>query len=225
LDDLHLSVPNFENLPTIVDMSQNEVQVPKLTGPPQEIDAAAAKTRTRRRVAPTADNVSRLPARGPMSSAHQRGGNPRATDLVFFPELTLASGAYDGNAPVTLCEVSGENGVIAKGSQIDGLAAGCFVNQSGARRRNQNKGPVGIVALGKLSRAIFHFEDDRRGALGFTGEKGIGESVGDRHGGFNGGCRKAAPPGNRGRNRCSGSTYDIDGDNRPSRPIPARAFG
>jgi len=71
-----------------------------------------------------------------MSSAHQRGGNPRATDLVFFPELTLASGAYDGNASVALCQVSGENGVIAKGSQIDGLAAGCFVNQFGARRRN-----------------------------------------------------------------------------------------
>jgi hypothetical protein len=143
-------------------MSQNEVQVPELTGPPQEIDAAAAKTRTRGSVTPTADNVSGLPARGPMSFAHQRAGNPRATDLVFFPELTLASGAYDGNAPVALCEVSGENRVIAKGSQIDSFTAGCFVNQSGARRRNQNEGPVGVVAIGELGRAVFNFEDNRR---------------------------------------------------------------
>jgi len=206
-------------------MSQNEVQVPKLTGAPQEIDAAAAKTRTGRSVAPTANNVSGLPAPGPMSSAHQRAGNPRATDLVFFPEFTLASGAYDGDTRVALCQVSGENGVIAKGSQIDGLTAGCFVNQFGARRRNQNERAVGIVAIGKLSRAVFHFEDNLLGTLGFAGEKGIGESVRDRQGGFSGGSRKAAPPGYRGRDGGGGSTYDIDGDNRPSRPISARAFG
>ena len=206
-------------------MSQNEVQVPKLTGAPQEIDAAAAKTRTGRSVAPTANNVSGLPAPGPMSSAHQRDGNPRATDLVFFPEFTLASGAYDGNARVTLCEISGENGVIAKRSQIDGFTSGCFVNQSGARRRDQNERPVGIVAVGELGRTVFHLEDHRCCTLGLTGEKGIGETVRDCQGGFRGGSWKAAPPGYRGGDRCGGSTYDIDGDNRPSRPISARAFG
>jgi hypothetical protein len=206
-------------------MSQNEVQVPKLTGPPQEIDAAAAKTGTGRSVSPTADNVRGLPARGPVSSAHQSSGNPRAADLVFFPELTLASGAYDGNASVTLCQVSGENGVIAKGPQIDGFAAGCFVNQFGARRRNQNQRPMGIVAIGELGRAVFNFEDNRRCTLAFTGEKGIGESVCYLQGGFNSRSREAAPPGYRGRDRCGRRTYDIDGDYRPPRPIPARAFG
>ena len=225
LNYLYLSVQNFENLPTVVDMSQNEVQVPKLTGPPQEIDAAAAKTGTGRSVSPTADNVRGLPARGPVSSAHQSSGNPRAADLVFFPELTLASGAYDGNASVTLCQVSGENGVIAKGPQIDGFTAGCFVNQFGARRRNQNQRPMGIVAIGELGRAVFNFEDNRRCTLAFTGEKGIGEFLRNRQGRFNGRSWKAAPPGCRSRDRRGGGTYDIDGDNRPSRPISARAFG
>jgi hypothetical protein len=151
-------------------MSQNEIQVPKLTGPPQEIDAAAAKARAGRSVAPTADNVRGLQAPGPMSSAHQSRGNPGATDLVFFPELTLASGAYDGNASVTLRQVSGKNGVVAKGPQIDGFTSGCFVNQFGTRRRNQNERPVGIVAIGKLGRAILNFEDNRRCTLEFAGE-------------------------------------------------------
>ena len=54
-DHLHLSVLHFEDLVPVVDMCQNEVQVPELAGPTQEIDAAAAKARTGRGVVPTAD--------------------------------------------------------------------------------------------------------------------------------------------------------------------------
>ena len=205
-------------------MSQNEVQVAELARPPQEVDAAAAKARTRRSVAPTADNVGGLRTPGQMSPAHQSRGNPRATDLVFFPELTFASGADDGNPSVTLCQVARENGVIAKAPQIDGLTAGSLVNHLGARRGNQNERPVGIVSIGELGRAVFHFEDNWRFPLGFAGEKGIGEPLRDRQGGFSGRSRKAAPPGRRGRDRCGGGTNDIDGYDRPSRPVPAHAF-
>ena len=178
-----------------------------------------------RSVAPTADNVGGLRTPGQMSPAHQSRGNPRATDLVFFPELTLASGADDGNPGVTLCQVSGENGVIAKGPQIDGLTAGCLVNQFGARRGNQDQRPVGIVAIGELGRAISPFR--RQPALyswSSPARRGLVSPCRNRQGGFNGRSRKAAPPGRRGRDRRGRGTNHIYGYDRPSRPIPARAF-
>jgi hypothetical protein len=131
---LYLSIQNFEDLATVVDVSQNEVQVSELTRPSQEIDTAAAKACTRRRAVPAADYFGGLTARGQMPSTHQSRGNPCAANLVFFPEFTLAAGAYHGYPRVTLCQIARKNGVIAKGSQIDGFTAGCLVNQLGARR-------------------------------------------------------------------------------------------
>jgi hypothetical protein len=134
VNHLYLSFLNFEDLAPVVDMSHNEVQVPELAGPAQEIDAAASKACTWRRVVPTVDYFGGLPAGGPVASIHQASGNPCAADLVFFAEFTLATGAQDGYPIVTLCQIARENGVIAKGSQIDGLTAGCLMNQFGARR-------------------------------------------------------------------------------------------
>ena len=70
LDHFHLSVPNFEDLAPIVDMSQNEVQVPELAGPAQEIDAAAVKTRTRLCTVPAADDFSGLAGGRHVASTH-----------------------------------------------------------------------------------------------------------------------------------------------------------
>jgi hypothetical protein len=221
----HLSVPNLENFPPVVDMSQNEVQVSELARPSQEVDAAAAKTCTGRSLAPTVDNIGGLRTSGLMSSVHQSRGNPRATNLIFFPELTLASGADDGNASVTTCQVAGEDGVVTERPQIDGLTANCLVNQFGARRGYQDQGPVGIISFCELGRAIFHFEDNRCFTLGFAGEKRIGKPLRDSQGGFSGWSGKAAPPRHGGRDRCCGGTNDIYGYDRPSRPIPAHALG
>ena len=133
LDYLHLSVPNFENFPPVVNVSQDEIQVSELIRPPQKIHAAAAKTRTGWSVTPTVNDVGGLPIPCQMSPAHQSGGDPGATTLVFFPELTPLSGADDGNTSVTLCQVAGKNGVTAKASQIQGFTTRCLVNHLGAR--------------------------------------------------------------------------------------------
>jgi hypothetical protein len=134
VNHLYLSFLNLEDLSPVVDMSHNEVKVPELAGPAQEIDAAAAKAGTRRRVVPTVDYFGGLPAGGPVASAHQSRCNPCAANLVFFPEFALTAGAQDGYATVTLCQIAREHGVIAKGSQIDGFTARCRMNQFGARR-------------------------------------------------------------------------------------------
>ena len=93
VNHLYLSFLNFEDLAPVVDMSHNEVQVPELAGPAQEIHATAAKACTRRRVVPTVDYFGCLPAGGQMASTHQSRGNPCAANLVFFAEFTLATGA------------------------------------------------------------------------------------------------------------------------------------
>ncbi len=205
-------------------MSQDEVQVPELAGPPQEVDAAAAKARARGSVAPTADDVNGLRTRGAMSPADQRRGNPRATDLVFLPKLALIPGADHGNAGVTPRQVARENGMIAKASQIDGIAAGGLMNHLGARGGNQDERPVGIAAIGDLGGAVFHFEDNLRGRGGIAGEKGISKPARDHDGGFRGRRGKAATPGRRGRDRGRGGANHVDDDDRPSRPIPVHAL-
>jgi hypothetical protein len=159
-----------------------------------------------------------------MSPAHQSSGNPCATNLVFFPELTPLSGADDGNTRVTLCQVARENGVIAKGRQIDGFTAGSLVNHLGARRGNQDEGPVRIVAIGELGRTILDFEDNLRCTSGFTGEKGIVEFLRNREGRFHCRCWKATAPGRRSRDSRGSGTNHIHGYDRPSRTVPAHAF-
>jgi hypothetical protein len=123
VNHLYLSFLNFEDLAPIVDMSHNEVKVLELAGTAQEVYAATAKACTGRRVVPTVDYFGGLPAGGPVASTHQSRGNPCAANLVFFPEFPLTAGAQDGYPSVTLCQIARENGVIAKGSQIDGFTA------------------------------------------------------------------------------------------------------
>lgn len=78
-------------------MSKNEVQISEAAGPQKEIDAAAAKTRIRRRVLPAADDRRGLRIFGQVPFVHESGGDPGAAYLVFLSELTPASRADDGN--------------------------------------------------------------------------------------------------------------------------------
>jgi hypothetical protein len=70
LDHFHLSFPNFEDLAPIVDMSQNEVQVPELARPAQEVDAATVQASTGLCAMPTVDDFSSLPAGGHVTYTH-----------------------------------------------------------------------------------------------------------------------------------------------------------
>jgi hypothetical protein len=81
-------------------VGKNEVQISKPARPHQEIDAAAAKARLGGRILPTADDLSGLRIFGQEPFPRKPGGDPCATYLVFFPELTTTSGADDGNAGV-----------------------------------------------------------------------------------------------------------------------------
>jgi hypothetical protein len=83
---------------------------------------------------------------------------------------------------------------------------------------------VDIVAIGELGRAVFHFEDNRPGTLGFAGEKGIREPLRNRQSGVNCGYRKAAAPAYHSRDRRGSGTYDIDCYYRPSGPVLVYAF-
>src|SRR5262252_2329303 len=81
-----------------------------------------------------------------------------------------------------------------------------------------------IGTIDELGGTVFHLEDKRPAAFGFAGEKWIRESLRNRQGDLTSGSRKAAPPACDSRDCRGGGAYDINGYDRPSRPILAHAF-
>jgi hypothetical protein len=93
LQHSYFSVPYFEDLLEVVDVGQDKIQIVKLTGSLQKVDAAAAETGSRGSVAPPIHDLGGLGVSGRISAAHQTGGDPGAADLIFFAKFTPASGA------------------------------------------------------------------------------------------------------------------------------------
>src|SRR5207245_4402680 len=106
----------------VIDVCEDEVEVPALTAVPQVRRALAVRACGGRRVAPPLHDPGRSRVRRPVSRPHQIGSDPGAADLVLLPELPPAPRADDGDTVVPAREVDGERRRIAEAGDVGGLA-------------------------------------------------------------------------------------------------------
>jgi hypothetical protein len=132
IDHLYFTVLDFENIPQIVDMIEDEIEISELARLPEEIDTVAAPAGLGWRVAPSADQVRGLLVLGRVAFPHQACGNPCAADLIFFPKLTLAPGSDDRDARMTCGQMRSESGVTPEATQVDRIATRSLMNDLGA---------------------------------------------------------------------------------------------
>jgi hypothetical protein len=112
----HLSVPHLEDVAQVIDVSQNEIQIRKLAGSPEELDAAAGQARDRRGVAVPLHDAGGLRIPRLIAPRHKFRGDPSAANLVFDAELALTAGADYGDAGMVLRHIGGDRGVTAEAS-------------------------------------------------------------------------------------------------------------
>src|SRR5215813_9864183 len=92
----------------VVDVAEDEVEVPALTAVPQVRGALAAGAGGGRRVGPSVHDPDRPRICRPVSQPHQVGRDPGAADLVLLPELPATARTDDGDPVVPACEMRGD---------------------------------------------------------------------------------------------------------------------
>src|SRR5581483_9252455 len=127
------SVTDLEDLGQVVDMAQNELQIPKTPGALQKINAVTAKTGRGRRITPAIYDLGRLRTGCRVSFRHQAGGDPSAADLVFLSEFAFAARADYRHAIVASGQIGRDDGIVPEATQVHSFATGSLMNHPGTR--------------------------------------------------------------------------------------------